>query len=69
MPLFAIIEVFLVVAVLLGLINYVASKFPQFISGQVIQILNAVVCIALILWVLFMFLPLGNIGNIRVGHP
>ena len=68
MPLVSVIEVFLVVAILLGLVNWIANKFPQFINGTVIQILNAVVIIALVLWVLFLFLPVGNIGNIRVGR-
>jgi flagellar biosynthesis protein FliR len=68
MPLLTVIGVFLVVAVLLGLVNWLAHKFPVFINATVIQILNAVVIVALVLWVLALFLPIGNLSTIRVGH-
>ncbi len=68
MPLITFIEVFVVVAVLLGLVNWVAYKFPQFINATLIQVMNVIVVVVMILWVLALFFPLGRIDQIRVGR-
>ncbi len=68
MPLTTVVGVILLVAVLLGVINWCARKFPTFLDATVIQILNAVVIVALVVWILCLFLPIGRIDQIRVGR-
>ena len=64
MDLFTMIIVIAVIGVLLYLIN---QYLPM--DARVKQILNIVVIVAIILWVLFIFLGIDitRLGNIRVG--
>ncbi len=62
MPLIELIVVLIVVGVILGLIN---RFIPM--AGSIKSILNAVVIIAVILWLLSVFGILGNLSTIRVG--
>jgi len=53
----------IVVGVLLWLVN---TYIPM--DGKIKQILNAVVIIAVVLWLLSAFGLIGNLGNVRVGR-
>jgi hypothetical protein len=63
MPLITIIIVLLVVGVLLWLVN---NYIPM--DGKIKSILNAVVVIAVVLWLLQVFGLLATLGNIHVGQ-
>jgi len=62
MPLIQVALVLIVVGVLLWLVN---SYIPM--AGSIKSILNAVVVIAVVLWLLSVFGLLGELSNIRVG--
>jgi hypothetical protein len=62
MPLVQVVLVLIVVGVLLWLVN---SYIPM--AGSIKSILNAVVVIAVVLWLLSVFGLLGELSNIRVG--
>ncbi len=62
MPLIHVVVVLIVVGVLLWLVN---SYIPM--AGSIKSILNAVVVIAVVIWLLTVFGLMGEISNIRVG--
>ena len=62
MPLVHVILVLIVVGVLLWLVN---SYIPM--AGSIKSILNAVVIIAVVLWLLTVFGLIGEISAIKVG--
>lgn len=62
MPLISVIVVLIVVGVALWLIN---NFIPM--AGSIKSILNAVVVIAVIVWLLSVFGVLGSLSTIRVG--
>ena len=62
MPLIHVVVVLIVVGVLLWLVN---SYIPM--AGSIKTILNAVVVIAVVIWLLTVFGLIGEISNIRVG--
>ena len=62
MPLVHVVLVLIVVGVLLWLVN---SYIPM--AGSIKSILNAVVVIAVVLWLLSVFGLIGELSNIRVG--
>ncbi len=63
MPLIHIVGILIVVGVLLWLVN---SYIPM--DGKIKSILNAVVVIAVVIWLLQVFGLIGPIGDLRVGH-
>ncbi len=63
MPLMTIIIVLLVVCVLLWLVN---NYIPM--DGKIKNILNAVVVIAVVLWLLEAFGLLSTLNNIHIGQ-
>jgi hypothetical protein len=63
MPLISVIVVLIVVGVLLWLVN---SYIPM--DGKIKSILNAVVVIAVVIWLLQVFGLLTSLTNLRVGH-
>ena len=63
MPLIEIVIVLIVVGVLLWLIN---TYIPM--AGPIKSLLNAVVVIALVVWILRAFGLWHYVTNIRVGH-
>jgi len=63
MPPISLVITLIVVGVLLWLVN---TYIPM--DGKIKQILNAVVIIAVVLWLLSAFGLIGNLGNIRVGR-
>ena len=63
MPLLTIVVVLIVVGVLLWLVN---TYIPM--DGKIKSILNAVVVIAVVIWLLQVFGLLGSLQGIRVGH-
>lgn len=62
MPLIQVVMVLIVVGVLLWLVN---SYIPM--AASIKSILNAVVVIAVVLWLLSVFGLIGELSNIRVG--
>ncbi|MGA7561785.1 MAG: Thivi_2564 family membrane protein [Desulfobaccales bacterium] len=62
MPLIHVVLVLVVVGVLLWLVN---SYIPM--AGSIKSILNAVVVIAVVVWLLTVFGLMGEISNFRVG--
>ena len=62
MPLIHVVVVLVVVGILLWLVN---SYIPM--AGSIKSILNAVVVIAVVLWLLSVFGLMGEISKIRVG--
>ena len=62
MPLVHVVLVLVVVGVLLWLVN---SYIPM--AGSIKTILNAVVVIAVVLWLLTVFGLMSEISNIKVG--
>ncbi len=62
MPLIHVVVVLVVVGVLLWLVN---SYIPM--AGSIKSILNAVVVIAVVIWLLTVFGLMGEISNIRIG--
>ena len=63
MPLISLVVVLIVVGVLLWLVN---TYIPM--DSKIKSILNAVVVIAVVIWLLQAFGLLGSLQNIRVGH-
>jgi hypothetical protein len=63
MSLISLVVVLIVVGVLLWLVN---TYIPM--DGKIKSILNAVVVIAVVIWLLQAFGLLGSLENIRVGH-
>jgi hypothetical protein len=63
MPLVTLVLILIAVGVLLWLIN---TYIPM--QGTIKSILNAVVIIAVVLWLLQVFGLIGSINNLRVGH-
>ena len=63
MPLISLVVVLIVVGVLLWLVN---TYIPM--DGKIKSILNAVVVIAVVIWLLQAFGLLGSLEGIRVGH-
>ena len=62
MPLIHVIVVLVVVGVLLWLVN---NYIPM--AGSIKSILNAVVIIAVVLWLLSVFGLMSEISNIKIG--
>jgi len=62
MPLIHVVLVLIVVGVLLWLVN---SYIPM--AGSIKTILNAVVVIAVVIWLLTVFGLMGEISSIRIG--
>ena len=62
MPLIHVVVVLVVVGVLLWLVN---SYIPM--AGSIKSILNAVVIIAVVLWLLSVFGLIGELSNIQIG--
>ena len=62
MPLVHVVLVLVVVGVLLWLVN---SYIPM--AGSIKSILNAVVVIAVVLWLLTVFGLMSEISNIKIG--
>ena len=62
MPLIHVVVVLIVVGVLLWLVN---SYIPM--AGSIKGILNAVVVIAVVIWLLTVFGLMSELSNIRVG--
>ena len=62
MPLMSVIVVLIVVGVLLWLVN---NYIPM--DGKIKSILNAVVIIAVVVWLLQVFGLLTSLTNLRVG--
>jgi len=62
MPLVHVIVVLVVVGILLWLVN---AYIPM--AGSIKSILNAVVIIAVVLWLLTVFGLMSEISNIKVG--
>ena len=62
MPLIQVVVVLVVVGVILWLVN---SYIPM--AGSIKSILNAVVVIAVVVWLLTVFGLMGEISNFRVG--
>lgn len=62
MPLIHVVVVLVVVGVLLWLVN---SYIPM--AGSIKSILNAVVVIAVVIWLLTVFGLMSEISNFRVG--
>ena len=62
MPLLTIVIVLVVVGVLLWLVN---TYIPM--QGTIKSILNAVVVIAVVIWLLQVFGLLGSLSGIRIG--
>ena len=62
MPLLYIVGLLIVVGVLLWLVN---TYIPM--DGKIKSILNAVVVIAVVIWLLQVFGLIGSLGSIRVG--
>jgi len=62
MPLIHVVVVLVVVGVLLWLVN---NYIPM--AGSIKSILNAVVIIAVVLWLLSVFGLIGELSTIRVG--
>lgn len=65
MSLISLVVVLIVVGVLLALLNRYVG---QWIDGTILKIINAVVIIAVVLWVLSLFVNLGGLNTIRVGR-
>ena len=63
MPLISLVVVLIVVGVLLWLVN---TYIPM--DGKIKSILNAVVVIAVVIWLLQVFGLLGSLNGIRVGR-
>ena len=63
MPLINLVVVLIVVGVLLWLVN---SYIPM--QSTIKRILNAVVVIAVVIWLLSVFGLIGNLSAIRVGR-
>ena len=63
MPLLTLVIVLIVVGVLLCLVN---TYIPM--DGKIKSILNAVVVIAVVIWLLQVFGLLGSLEGIRVGR-
>jgi hypothetical protein len=63
MPLISLVVVLIVVGILLWLVN---TYIPM--DGKIKSILNAVVVIAVVIWLLQVFGLLGSLNGIRVGH-
>jgi cation transporter-like permease len=63
MPIINLIIVLIVVGVLLWLVN---NYLPM--DGKIKSILNAVVVIAVVLWLLSVFGILGSLSGVRVGQ-
>jgi hypothetical protein len=63
MPLIHIVGILIVVGVLLWLVN---SYIPM--DAKIKSILNAVVVIAVVIWLLQVFGLIGPIEDFRVGH-
>jgi hypothetical protein len=63
MSLISLVVVLIVVGVLLWLVN---TYIPM--DGKIKSILNAVVVIAVVIWLLQVFGLLGDLSAIRVGH-
>ncbi len=56
-----------VILIVIGVLLYLVNQFIP-MEPRIKSILNVVVIIAVVLWVLCLFLPVGNIGAIRVGR-
>ena len=63
MPLISLVIVLIVVGVLLWLVN---TYIPM--DGKIKSILNAVVVIAVVIWLLQVFGLIGSLNGIRVGR-
>ena len=63
MPLLTIVLVLIVVGVLLWLVN---TYIPM--DGKIKSMLNAVVVIAVVIWLLQVFGVLGSLSGIHVGN-
>lgn len=63
MPLISLVVTLIVIGVLLWLVN---AYIPM--DEQIKKILNIVVIIAVVLWILTLFVGIGHIGAIRVDR-
>jgi hypothetical protein len=69
MSLLSLIITLVVVALILGLINWVASQYPTILDAKIIKILNIAIVIIVAIWLIGVLLGgWGGIGSIRVGR-
>lgn len=57
----------MVVIIVIGVLLYLVNRFIP-MEATVKSILNAVVIIALVIWLLALFLPIGSLSTIRIGN-
>lgn len=65
MDLISLVIVLVVVGVLLALLNRYG---PPFIDGQILRIINIVVLVAVVLFILSLFVNFGSVHTIHVGR-
>jgi hypothetical protein len=63
MDLLQLVLILIVIGVLLGLLNYAAPAIK--LDGNILKIINVVVIVAVILWLVMLFL--GPIPHIMIG--
>lgn len=66
MPLLYVVFVLIVAAILLGLLNRYAPDLEM--DPKIVKIINVVVIVAVVLWLLSLFIPFGNLNAIRIGR-
>lgn len=64
MELIHLVVVLIVIGVLLALLNTWGAAW---IDGKILQIINAVIVIAVVLWLLSLFIGFGSLSTIRIG--
>ena len=68
MSLLSLVLTLIVVAVLLGLFNWIVRMYAGFIDARIVNIINVVVIVAVIIWVLSIFLGgFGSVSQVQVG--
>jgi hypothetical protein len=69
MDLVQLLVTLIIVAVLLGLFNWVVRQFPEFLNATVIKIINVIIIVVLVLWLVGVLLGgWGSLGHIRIGR-
>jgi hypothetical protein len=69
MTLIHFLVILFVIALVIGLFNYVCRQFPEFLNAMVIKIINVVAIVAVVVWIVSVLLgyDYGSLGHIKLG--
>lgn len=69
MSLISLLITLFIIALLLGLFNWVCRQFPEFLNPTIIKIINVIAIVFIVIWLIgVLFGGWSGFGDVRVGR-